>query len=648
MATLRDMLQDEVERAAALSMCQRRLFMIRLTPVPGDPAQPESLNDLETLVQARIDGRISRRDLVRRATALGFTAPVIGVMLHATSDMVRGAPGSGRDQLIARMQDGQAIPVEGPTAPEGTQVAGGVVVAGTTGEPDTLHPALTQLQTGFDVWVAIVKGLLSWDSNQVMQPELATEFSISEDALSYTFTLREGVTFHNGDPFTAADVIATWQVINSEEFGTYNTFNYDVVVDAVASDDGMSVTLSTEEPYAPFLSLIADGPIFPVSEIEKGTESFTQEYGRAPVGAGPFRFVEWRSQEQITLERFDDYWGEPAILDQVIYRIVPDDSTQLVQLQTGEIQLAGSDGAIAVIRVEEALDIENINILESPSMAWKHFDLKQVDFLRMTKVRQALDFATPTQQIIEQLLGGHVLPSIGDAAPGTWAHNPDVQPRPYDPDMARSLLEEAGLTFDGEVWSGPTPTPEPDIDPNTDLNGPVKELAIELWAVSGDSQNELILQVISQAWSEIGIRTEARFEDVATIFGPSGYQFTDAMTAGMYSWYNSNDPDNTWYWHSKWIPETPEGAGGNVAAFFFPYNFQAEIDDITGRAETSMDQEERAELYRQSQALLHEEAAAIFLYWDKIFSAVAPNIGGFWPSAFNNLLWNAHQWYLTE
>ncbi|MCC6945903.1 MAG: ABC transporter substrate-binding protein [Thermomicrobiales bacterium] len=621
--------------------------MIRLTPIPGKPIDPSSLGSVDDLVQARIDGRLSRRDLIRRAAQLGFAAPVIGVMLHATSDMVNGAPSPGRNRAIARMQD-VPIMVEGPTAPEGTQVAGGALVVGTTDEPDTLHPALTQLQGSFDVWGAIVKGLLHWDSAMVMHPELATEFSISDDGLSYTFSLREGVTFHNGDPFAAADVMATVDIINNPDFGTYNVYNLDQVAEMSASEDGLTITLSTAEPYAPFLSLIADGPIFPKAEIDKGLDSFTTEYGRAPVGAGPLRFVEWAAQQHILLERFDDYWGDPSILDEIRYMIIPDDNTQLVQLRTGEIQLVGGAGAISALRVDEALEIEGVNVLQHSSQAWIHLDLKHVDFLRMTKVRQALDYATPTQQIIDQLMGGRVLPSIGDVPPGSWAFNPDVEPRPYDPDRAKELLEEAGLTFDGNVWSGPTPTPEKDIDPNTDLGGPVKELAIEIWTQAGESHYDLISQAIAQSWSDIGIKVEVKTEDVSTIWGPEGYQFTDAMTAALFAWYNSNDPDDTWYWHSKWIPETPEGSGGNLPAYFFPYNFQAEIDDLTGRAETETDQEARAELYRQAQALLHEEAAVIFLYWDMVFPAVAENVGGFWPSGFTNLFWNAHQWYVTE
>ena len=182
-------------------------------------------------------------------------------------------------------------------------------------------------------------------------------------------------------------------------------------------------------------------------------------------------------------------------------------------------------------------------------------------------------------------------------------------------------------TLEDGVWTGPTPTPEKDIDVLTDKNGPVKPLMIELWAPAGETQNELILQVVAQAWEQIGVKTEQKFEDISTIFGPEGYQFTDAMTAGLYSWYNTSDPDNTWYWSSQYIPETPTGAGGNVQAYFFPFNFQAEIDAIIDPAVSELDQDKRAEAYFASQKLLNEQVPTIFIYWDKLFSAVANNVG---------------------
>jgi peptide/nickel transport system substrate-binding protein len=391
-------------------------------------------------------------------------------------------------------------------------------------------------------------------------------------------------------------------------------------------------------------------PICPSREIAKGPEAFTQEFGRNPVGTGPFRFAEWRAAEQISFDRFDDYWGGPAKLEHLIYRIVPDDNTQLVQLRTGEIQLCSSDGALTAIKVDEALAIEGVQILETITSGWKHFDLKHIDHLRVTKVRQALDYATPKQQIIEQLLKNRVIPSVADQTPvpGNWAFNPNVEPRPYDPDMAKQLLEEAGLTLQDGVWTGPTPTPSKDIDPNTDRGGPVKPLEIELWAPSGETQNELIQQVVAQAWNDIGIKSEAKYEDVSTIFGPQGYTFTDKMTAGLYAWYNTVDPDDQWYWSSSYIPADPTASGGNTPAYFFPFNFQDEIDALIDPAVEVFDEEKRKELYWQAQELLQEEVPVIFLYWELAFSAVSDKIGGFWPGTYSNLCWNAKDWYLVE
>lgn len=620
--------------------------MIRMKSQPGAPINPETLSSVDDIVQARIDRRITRRQLIERAGQLGIGAAVTGVMLRAAND-AQAAPGGRASGALLRTQEGGTIPVEGPTAPEGTQVEGGTLVLGGHGEPDTLHPYLTQLMIGFDMFSAPMEGLLGMDQDLAFIPKLSTEYSISEDGTTYTFTLREGVKWHNGEDFVADDVINTWKVVNNPDFGTYNTFGWDLVTDVVASEDGTQITISTEEPYAPFLSQVGIAPIVPSSAVTDPV-AFGTDFGRALIGTGPFTLEEWVPQQQISFVRNDDYWGETAILEKLIYTIVPDDNTQLVQLRTGEIQVASSDSAISALRLDEALGIEGVSILENPSPAWKHFDLKIIDHLRDPRVRQALDLATPKQQIIEQLMKSNVLPSAADTTPGTWAWDPDLQPTPYDPDRAKALLEEAGLTLEDGVWTGPTPTPEAGIDELTDKTGPVKPLEIELWAPSGSQENELILQVVAQAWEDIGVKTEQKFEDVSTIFGPEGYQFTEAMTAGMYAWYNSSDPDNTWYWSSQYIPDTPTGSGGNVQAFFFPFNFQDEIDAIVDPAVAELDQDKRKEAYFASQKLLNEQVPTIFIYWDKIFSAVADNVGGFLPTTFNSIFWNANEWYLVE
>jgi ABC-type transport system substrate-binding protein len=510
--------------------------MVRLIPRFSGAVDPESLNDVNELIQARIDGGISRRQLIKRASQIGIAAPVVGVMLHATSDMAWGQPSPGRDRAIARQQDIETKEVTGPTAPSGTPVEGGVLVASTIEEPDTLNPWTTQLVSGFDVFTGMYEGFLQYDSNQQLNPRLADSFEISPDGLTYTWKLKTGITFHNGELFNAHTVVSNWNAIMNLDYAVWSQLGWDQIT-AIETPDDATVVMVTAEPYAPFVSYVGGASVYipasltdpappaqanaesatpvatpatPVAVSDEALEAF-RAIGRSPIGTGPFKFDEWRSKEQISISRYDGYWGNKAKLDQIIYRINPDDNTQLVQLQTGETQMAAGSGAVGSTRVDEVLGFGTVDVYSRANMSWTHLDLKQVDFLRMTKVRQALDFATPTQDIIDNIMRGRVVRAVADQAPITAVYNPDVQPRPYDPEMAKQLLTEAGLTQNSDgVWEGPTPTPSKDIDPNTDLNGPVKPLELEFWYISGDSTTQQVAQVITQAWNEIGVKTEAK------------------------------------------------------------------------------------------------------------------------------------------
>jgi peptide/nickel transport system substrate-binding protein len=607
--------------------------MIDPIPNPDRPGPAEPLT-VDELVQARIDGKLSRRGLVRRAAALGFGAPVIATMLHATSDMAFGRP-------TARAFQAQPVEVTGPTEPTGEPQQGGTMTVGTNAEPDSIHPWVSQTVTGGDVLSAVTEGLLAYDHTQTLQPALATEYSIGEDGKTYTFTLREGVTFHNGDPFTGEDVVNSWKMIMNPDFGAFNQNGWDRIEDIAV--DGQTLTMQTKEVYAPFLSYVGIGDILPSSGMAMGVDEFKQAYTRAPIGTGPFQVTAFETKQQIVLDRFDDYWGGPAILDQIVYRIVPDDNTLLVQLQTGEVDLVGSSFTVPATRVDEVLGFPNVVVLQHATQSWQHIDLKHVDFLRMTKVRQALDFATPTQQIIEQLLKGRAVPSVADQAPGSWAFNPNIEPRPYDPEQAKALLAEAGLTAGAEgTLQGPVPTDDPQVG-----DGEVKPFSMELWFLSGNAEAERVCQVVAQSWNAIGVKTEVLNQDISTIWGPEGYQFTDAMTGCLYGWSNGNDPTNRFYWHSSQIPDSPTGSGGNLPAYFHPYNFQEEIDRLTDAGDLETDQEKRREIYWEIQELLHEEVPVIFMYWEVAFPAAQKNVGGYLPNAFTWLMWNAQEWYKT-
>ncbi len=172
---------------------------------------------------------------MHRAAQLGIAAPVIGVMLHATCDLAFGAPNPGRASGAAtRLQ--QTVPSDKATAPEGTPQSGGTLSIGTNQEPDTLNPYVTQLVTSSDILAGVMSRLLKYDSTQQLQPDLATGYEISEDGLTYTFNLRGGVKFHNGDPFTAQDVIDTWKMIMNPDFGAFGQLGWEKITDITSPD----------------------------------------------------------------------------------------------------------------------------------------------------------------------------------------------------------------------------------------------------------------------------------------------------------------------------------------------------------------------------------------------------------------------------
>jgi len=515
-----------------------------------------------------------------------------------------------------------------PTAAPEQAAKGGSLTIGIVEEPETLNPYITQLATSYEVLSGVMEGLLGYDEKQAFVPMLAESYEVSADGLTYTFKLRKNVKWHDGKPFTAADVMATWKIIMNQDFGAFNMLGWEKITDMQTPDD-FTVIMKTAEKYAPFLSYVGTGIISPKHKIDEGLDKFKQDFGRKPIGTGPFMLSKWDASQAIELTKNKDYWrGEPN-LDSIRLKIVPDDNTLFVQLGTGETQMAIK---IAASRYAEATALANSQVAVTGSSGWTHIDLKMIDFLQDTKVRQALDFATPRAEIVEKLLKGLAIEGFGDQTPGTPWYNTNIKPRPYDLDQAAKLLEEAGF--------------KKNADGILEKDG--KPFELEYWVISGDQQTKQVQQVIAASWTKLGIKVDAREEDIKSIFGPNGYQFTKKMTGGQYGWTNGNDPDDMFYWHSSQIPADPTGTGGNVQAFFNKFSFQKEIDDLTASGVKEVDPAKRAEIYWKVQEVLQREVPVIFLYWAKDIYVVPKNLANFKPNPFNYTLWNAGEWALQK
>ncbi len=499
---------------------------------------------------------------------------------------------------------------------------------GAVEEPDTMNPYLTQLAITSDVLTAVMEGLLTYNDKGELVPQLAESYAVSEDGLTYTFKLRKGVIWHDGKPFTAADVKATWQIIMNPDFAAWQTLGWDKITDIETPDD-LTVVMKTTEKYAPFLAYVGTGAISPKHKIDLGWEKFKQEFGRSVVGTGPYKFVKWESGQFIEIAKNTEYWGGVPNLDSIKLKIIPDSNTRMVQLGTGEVQVV--DG-LSANQYEEAKKLPNTQVILTTGRGWNHLDLKFVDFIMDTRVRQALDYATPRQQIVDSLLNGLGDVAVADISPISPFFNPEVTARAYDLDKAAKLMEEAGLKKNVAGF----------------LEKDGKQFDLEYWIISGEQQGKRVQQVIAASWRKLGVNVTEHEEDISSIFGPNGYQFNKKMTAGMYSWFNGNDPDDMFYWHSSQIPKEPTGSGGNTVGYFNQFSFQKEIDDLTAAAAQEVDVAKRKALHFKIQELLQKEVPVIFLYWAKNIAVAPKNLANFKPNPFNYIMWNVKDWGFTK
>lgn len=554
---------------------------------------------------------LDRRALLR-ALALGLAAP-------------RGA-------AVAAAQTEERVPLAPPrpTVPAGRRLTGGRLVLGSTIEPASLHPWDAGSVAAYDLLDGVVEGLLRFNAAGRLQPALAEGFSLSADGRSWTFALRPGVRYHDGQPFSGRDVVAAWEARLAGGWGGGSTLGWERIT-AIDLPDERTLVATTAEPFAPLLATVAVSPILPARVYAAGPEAFRERIGRRPIGSGPFAVAEWTAGRAIELERWKNYWGGPVTLDAISCRFLPDAAALLDGLAAGDLDATVGAGGLPPSAIGEAQAIPGLTVVEHVTRTWQHLDLKQMGFLRERAVRQALDYATPRGRIVADLLGGRATPAVADQMPGSWAAHETLRPRPFDPDRARELLAVANLRpgRDGILTRGGEP------------------FRLELWGVAGDELAGRVLEAIAAEWAALGIAVLVRTAPPDELWGPLGYQFSDAMTACLYAWTNGPDPDDLFYWHSSQIPTAPTAPGGNLPAFFFPYAFQGEIDALTAAAASELDLETRRDLYWRIQELLTREVPVIFLYWEHAFPAARAHVGGFWPTPWAGLLWNARDWYLT-
>ncbi|WP_047985182.1 ABC transporter substrate-binding protein [Ornithinibacillus californiensis] len=432
-------------------------------------------------------------------------------------------------------------------------------------------------------------------------PGLAEDWEVSDDALTYTFKLREGVKFHDGTEFNAEAVVYNFErwmsgddayIYYSAMFGGFQGDEGHVIESVTATGD-YEVQFKLNRPQAPFLNNLAMGPfgIASPTALEEQGEAF----GENPIGTGPFVFKEWKRNDTITLEKNSDYWdGEPK-LEQVIFRVIPDNSARLTALQTGEIDLMDGVNPSDVAQVEGD---DNLQVLFRPGMNIGYFGLNtQMAPFDDVKVRQAVNYAVNKQEIIDAFYAGNADVAVNPYPSFMPGYNDEIEGYEFNPEKAKELLAEAGYPdgFEMELWAMTNPRdymPEP----------------------------QKIAEAIQADLADVGITAEIITYDWTTYLDKLQKGEAQSFLAG---WIGDNgDPDNFLY-----VLLDQDSIGGNN---YSQYGNQ-ELHDILIQAQTETDQEVRNELYKQAQEIIFNDAPWVPIAHAEAALAATSKLKGFVP-----------------
>ena len=525
---------------------------------------------------------------------LGMAAMVVAVAILATAC---GAPP-------------QSAGEGGAGGGDGGQPAD-TLVWGRGGDSVSLDPANVTDGESLKVTHQIFDTLVEFkEGSTEVEPWLATDWEVSDDGKVWTFQLRQGVTFHDGTPFNAEAVVFNferWMNTDNpyrhegENFEYYaymfGGFDEQSIIAKVEAVDEYTVRFTLREPLASFLQNLAM-PCFAIASPE-AIKKYGADFGRHPVGTGPYRFVEWIPDQQITLEAYDQWWGEPKPkVRRIVYRAIKDNSARLAELMAGTIDVMEDPNPADLATV----DTSQFEILyrEANNVGYLALNNDKEPFDDV-RVRRAIAHAINKQEIVEAFWGELGQVAKNPLPPAMWGYNDAIQDYEYDPEKAKQLLAEAGYPdgFETELWTMPVPRPY--------MPEPQK-----------------IAEAIQQDLAAVGIRAEIVTHEWDVYLEKTG---NGEHPMALLGWIGDNgDPDNFLYvLLDKDNAKTP--GAGNISFYR-----SEEVHRLLIRAQRTPEQSVREQLYKEAQEIIHRDVPMIPLAHARSPIIVRKGVEGLVPS----------------
>jgi peptide/nickel transport system substrate-binding protein len=485
-----------------------------------------------------------------------------------------------------------------PTQPPdvGHQPEGTLIVALAT-FPNSLDGNLTAERNAHNAAAGLYDSLVWIDDDGEIVPALAESWVISDDGLEYIFNLRQDVTFHNGEQFNADAVVYSWEYYRNPELAWNERWR---LADNVEKVDDFTIKITTDEPKPMLLRTIAiDWSIVPPLYQQEVGEI---EFGNNPVGTGPFEFVEWIKGDRIVLRANPNYWDEgyPKV-ETLIFRPIPESSTRVAAITTGEVDIVGR---LSADEAESLRGVPGVEVISYPVSRVFYIAFNNVTSgvgqpTEDPLVRQAMNYAVDIEAIVDALFDGQAKPSTGFVATGEMGYGV-VEPFSYDPDMARDLLAQAGYP-DGFEMGFACP--------------------------AGAYTNfEEVCQAVQAYLAEVGIVTDLEIME-------SGYYWDLEANKELPPLFG-----DSW---SEISGEAYNRMAGALLGWDAAYSSweDATIKDYLRRISTTVDFDERLNLYEELQVFMMEDPPFIYLYEPFAFEAIRDHVRDYRPRS-------AEQYYL--
>jgi peptide/nickel transport system substrate-binding protein len=503
-----------------------------------------------------------------------------------------------------------------------------LLIVGYDREPDTMNRFSTHILE--DIQTCVIEGLTVTDERMNVVPLLAAEVPTlangdvklrPDGGMDVTWRLRPGIRWHDGVPFTSADISFTVNAINSPDYNPESTDGFDRI-ESVETPDSLTAIVRYREVYAPYALQFVRGAL-PRHLLEGRDIDGAQDYNRNPLGTGPYRVAEWKTGEYVLLERVPHYWRGDSLpaIRRILFRFIANTTTRINQLRGGEVHVTA---LVPWDKYREVRDIPGLSIHRMVGNSYEHVTLNErsVEAFRDVRVRRALTHAIDRELIVRTILDSLAPVIHGPIQPVSWAFTDSVARYDYDPARARTLLDDAG-------WR------DSDGDGVRDRNG--QRLAFTLITQAGFAVRENVSQALQRMWREVGVDAQVRLVDGTSI---SGLWFEGKFDAMLHWWHMPADPELTLFFASDRTP--PSGRNIN-------YVNDDSLTRLLYASDRTVEQGKRRALLIAAQQRIADLAVEIPLYNVTRLDAVPATLEGFTGNPTNaGIFWNVHAWRIAD